>query len=207
MLQVKFQNPLTIKISILSLIFLLLPLQTFSAENHSHLSRYAGEESREIKTLSASDIEELSNGSGWGFAKAAELNGVPGPVHMLEMKTEIGLGAKQVQELENLYEWMKKEAIPLGLKFIELERELNNRFADNSMTHELLDDLLEKIADVRKQLRYVHLQAHLKAAEIVSRDQIESYNQLRGYTPDNPCENIPEGHDPKMWRKHHNCPH
>lgn len=64
---------------------------------------------REIKTLSASDIEELSNGSGWGFAKAAELNGVPGPVHMLEMKTEIGLGEKQVRELENLYEQMLRK--------------------------------------------------------------------------------------------------
>jgi len=48
---------------------------------HDHVSKYAGEENRAIKSLSESDIEELLSGSGWGLAKAAELNGVPGPAH------------------------------------------------------------------------------------------------------------------------------
>jgi len=179
----------------LFMVLLLIPLPSFSAESHSHFSRYAGEEKREIKTLSASDIEELSNGRGWGLAKAAELNGVPGPVHLLEMKIEIKLSAGQIRELENLYEKMKKEAIPLGLELIELERELNNRFADNSMTHELLDNSLEKIAKFRKNLRYIHLSTHLKTPDILTPEQIELYNRLRGYAAGDPCKNIPEGHD------------
>ncbi len=63
------------------LLFFLIPFCAYSASEHSHKSKYVGEVKREIKSLSESDIEELENGKGWGFAKAAELNGVPGPIH------------------------------------------------------------------------------------------------------------------------------
>jgi hypothetical protein len=185
---------------------LMMPLPSFSLEKPSHISPYAGQETREIKTLSDSDITELSNGMGWGLAKAAELNGMPGPVHLLEMKNEIKLSVGQIRDLENLYTKMKNEAIPLGLKFIDLEKELNNRFADNSITDDLLKTLLGNISEVLKKLRYIHLSTHLKTPDILTPEQIEKYNQLRGYTAGDPCHNIPKGHDPQMWKRHHNCP-
>lgn len=36
---------------------------------------YAGQEQREIKSLSAEDVQSLLTGKGMGLAKAAELNG------------------------------------------------------------------------------------------------------------------------------------
>ena len=59
------------------------------AQDHGH-SPYAGLEAREIKSLSEADIEELRRGGGWGLALPAELNGVPGPAHLLELRDEIG---------------------------------------------------------------------------------------------------------------------
>ena len=194
------------KIMYAILIFALIPSSAFSASKPSHQSKYVGQETREIKSLSEADIEELTNGSGWGLAKAAELNGIPGPVHLLEMKKEIGLSPEQTEKIEILYQTMKKQAIPLGLKLIELERKLNNHFADGTITEKLLDNLLEQIARVRKQLRYVHLATHLKTPGILTAEQIDLYNKLRGYSSDDPCKNIPEGHDPEMWKRHHNCP-
>ncbi len=194
------------KTTILFLILMLIPLSAFSAEEHSYKSKYVGEEKRAIKSLSETDIEELKNGKGWGLAKAAELNGVPGPAHLLEMREEIDLSAKQVRAIENLYNKMKQEAIPLGLELIELERELNTHFANRTITYESLGVLLESVAQVRKKLRYVHLSAHLKTPDILTPEQIALYNRLRGYSSDDPCENIPKGHDPEMWKKHHNCP-
>ncbi len=76
---------------VLILTIVLLPLSVYSASHDTHRSKYAGEENREIKSLSADDIDELRNGGGWGLAKAAELNGVPGPAHLLEMKKEIDI--------------------------------------------------------------------------------------------------------------------
>jgi len=194
------------KVTILFLILILIPMSTFSAADHSHKSKYAGEEKREIKSLSETDIEELKNGKGWGLAKAAELNGVPGPVHLLEMKEEIDLSAKQIRAIEDIYKKMKQEAIPLGLELIELEMELNNHFANRTITDELLRQILQRIAQVHRQLRYVHLSTHLKTPDILKSEQITLYNKLRGYSSDDPCENVPKGHDPEMWKKHHNCP-
>ena len=62
-----------------------------AATPHKLQSNYVGQEKRQIKTLSQDDIYDLQNGNGWGLAKAAELNGVPGPKHLLEMKEEIKL--------------------------------------------------------------------------------------------------------------------
>ena len=194
------------KVTILFLILILIPMSTFSASDHSHKSKYAGEEKREIKSLSETDIEELKNGKGWGLAKAAELNGVPGPVHLLGMKEEIDLSAKQIRAIEDIYKKMKQEAIPLGLELIELEMELNNQFANRTITDELLRQILQRIAQVHRQLRYVHLSTHLKTPDILKSKQITLYNKLRGYSSDDPCENVPKGHDPEMWKKHHNCP-
>lgn len=194
------------KVTVQVLVLILIATFAFSASDHTHKSKYAGEEKREIKSLSATDIEELQNGQGWGLAKAAELNGVPGPVHLLEMKEEINLSAGQIQAIEDIYRKMKQEAVPLGLELIELERELNTHFANRTITNELLRQILQKIAKVHGQLRYVHLSTHLKTPDILKPEQITLYNKLRGYSSDDPCENIPKGHDPEMWKKHHNCP-
>lgn len=195
------------KIFILSaFIFLFVPFSSYASSDSPHKSKYAGEERREIKSLSESDIEELKNGRGWGLAKAAELNGVPGPIHLLEMKKEINLSPDQVQKIERVYERMNKQAIILGLELIDLERKLNNHFANGTITKNVLEDLLEKIAQVHKKLRYTHLAAHLEIPYILTHEQITLYNKLRGYSSEDPCENIPEGHDPEMWKKHHNCP-
>jgi hypothetical protein len=197
---------MTTKVTILFLILILTPLSIISAADPSYKSKYAGQEKRAIKSLSETDIAELENGKGWGLAKAAELNGMPGPAHLLEMKDEIALSTSQVGAIEDLYKEMKQEAIPLGLELIDLERKLNDHFANKTITVELLGAMLESIARVRKKLRYVHLSAHLKTPNIVTPEQIALYNQLRGYSSDDPCENIPKGHDPQMWKKHHNCP-
>ena len=194
------------KITFQVLVLMLIAAFAFSEADHSHKSKYVGEEEREIKSLSATDIEELQNGRGWGLAKAAELNGIPGPVHLLEIKEEIDLSDEQILVIEDIYVKMKNEAVPLGLELIELERELNNHFANRTITNELLHQILQKIAQVHGQLRYVHLSTHLKTPKILKSEQNNLYKKLRGYGSNDPCENVPKGHDQTMWKKHHNCP-
>lgn len=171
----------------------------------SHISEYAGQEKRDIKSLSPDDIAELQRGGGWGLAKAAELNGVPGPAHLLEMKDEVPLSEAQVAAISEVYEGMKSRAIEQGERLIALERELEAHFRNRSITDTILRSSLEDIAEARKELRYTHLSTHLQTPDILSPDQIDRYNTLRGYSNPDPCANIPEGHDPSMWRKHNGC--
>jgi Spy/CpxP family protein refolding chaperone len=168
-------------------------------------SPYAGEEARVIKSLSAKDIDDLLNGRGWGLAKPAELNGVPGPAHLLEMKSEINLSVEQVSAIEVIWSEMNQNARRLGEHYVALERELNEQFATGQITSDTLKTLLLKIATVQTELRYTHLFAHLQASPILKPAQVALYNRLRGYSSDDPCLNIPEGHDPNMWKKHNNC--
>ncbi len=171
----------------------------------AQVSNYAGQGKQSIKSLSPEDIAELRRGGGWGLAKAAELNGVPGPAHLLELKDQIPLDEAQVSALVEIVEQMKAQAIQQGERLIALERELENHFQNRSITDAKLRASLDAIAEARKELRYTHLATHLKTPEILSPDQIEKYNALRGYANPNPCANIPEGHDADMWRKHNGC--
>ena len=148
-------------------------------------SAYAGQEKRAIKSLSEADLEALRNGKGWGLAKAAELNGVPGPTHLLEMRREIGLSADQVARIQALFAAMKQEATRLGLRLIERERELNEAFAsagENGAPDETrLKSMLQAIAAVRMELRFTHLKTHLRTPPVLTPHQITLYNRLRGY--------------------------
>ncbi len=168
-------------ILLLGLVLVLSPSIVLSENGHKHRSKYSGQEKRAIKSLSESDIDQLKNGKGWGQAKAAELNGWPGPIHLLEMKNEISLTDEQVEKIDAIYQKMKKSAIALGEKLIVLERELNEHFANRTINDELLKGLLDEIGQTHKKLRYVHLSAHLETPLIVSEHQIMLYNKLRGY--------------------------
>jgi len=181
---------------------------TYSNNVHAsqvHQSKYVGQEKRIIKSLSTDDIEQLQSGKGWGLAKAAELNGMPGPSHILQMKKEIALTATQEEQIKHLYNDMKAKAIPLGKKLIALEKDLNHRFADKSISSKNLIKLLDLISNTRAQLRYVHLATHLQTPNILSQQQVDRYNQLRGYGSGDPCNQTPTGHDPAMWKKHNGC--
>ena len=192
---------------ILGLLGAFLTMQTSFAQHgqHGHGSKYAGQEKRSIKSLSPDDIAELKRGGGWGLAKSAELNGMPGPIHLLEMQQEIALDKSQVTAITDVYEQMKAQAIPQGEKLIALEQALENHFQKGTITDELLRSSLDAIAEARKELRYIHLAAHLKTPDILSQDQIDQYNRLRGYASSDPCDNVPKGHNAAMWRKHNGC--
>ena len=167
-------------------------------------SAYAGEEAREIKSLSPDDVAELRRGGGWGLAKAAELNGVPGPAHLLELKDTIPLDAEQVTRLEAIFDEMQAAAIAEGERLIAAEAALEAAFRDRTITEETLRDLLAAIEASRSALRYIHLRTHLETPQLLSEAQIARYDALRGYKAD-PCAAVPAGHDPVMWRRHQGC--
>lgn len=180
-----------------------------AAQHHGHpqaghASAYAGQERREIKSLSSDDIAELERGGGWGLARAAELNGVPGPAHLLELRKEIGLSGDQIARLEVIFKDMQQKAIAEGKRLIAREKALEDVFRAGPVSDQTLRKLLADIEASRSALRYIHLAAHLTSPPLLTAEQITLYNKLRGYVGD-PCASVPEGHDVKMWRLHNGC--
>lgn len=175
------------------------------AQGHSgHASPYAGFETRAIKSLSETDLEELRRGGGWGLALAAELNGVPGPAHLLELRDEISLSADQAAAIQAIFDEMKSEAVAAGARLIEAEEAIETAFRAGGLADERLRALIAEAEAARAELRFIHLSRHLSTPPLLSTDQIARYNALRGYGAD-PCANVPEGHNPEMWRRHNNC--
>lgn len=180
---------------------LVLSIPVLADDSHTP---YAGLESRDIATLSESDIAELEAGRGWGFALAAELNSHPGPAHVLQLAEELSLSSEQRARVGDIFGAMQAEAIAAGAVFIEAERALDTAFSSGGIDAATLETLVSAAGQARSNLRFVHLSRHLATLEVLSAKQVQRYNDLRGYTKD-PCAQIPEGHDPEMWRRHNGC--
>jgi hypothetical protein len=143
---------------------------------------YAGLEQRPLKALSQQEIEDLRAGRGMGFALPAELNGYPGPVHVLEHDGALKLTDEQRARTRALIEAMKAETIPLGERLIDQESALDRAFATRTISPQLLNELTGAIGATRATLRAAHLRYHLAQIELLSPDQVRRYTELRGYT-------------------------
>src|SRR6202163_2170299 len=89
---------------------------------------YTGMQTRPIKALSEQQVADLRAGRGVGLALAAELNGYPGPSHVLELADKLDLTTDQRTKVQGLFDSMKAEAIPLGARLIEQEAALDKQF-------------------------------------------------------------------------------
>jgi Spy/CpxP family protein refolding chaperone len=144
-------------------------------------SPYAGQEQRSIKALSDREISDLTEGRGMGLAKAAELNGYPGPMHVLELADPLELSHQQRVKMQELFAAMKAEAIPLGEKLIAQEANLDRQFANKMITTATLAASTEAIGATHAALRRTHLKYHLFALEVLTPAQVQRYAELRGY--------------------------
>ena len=142
---------------------------------------YAGQQARTIKALSDDDIAALRKGEGMGMARAAELNGYPGPVHVMELAAQLGLTDTQRRDVETIFDRMSAAAKLLGGELIAQEQALDQLFARGEITPDRLAAATAAIAELQGRLRAVHLSAHLETRALLNADQIARYQQLRGY--------------------------
>ena len=178
---IAFISPLDTAMRLLLFLLLLTMTTAARAQEHNHASPYAGMQERDIKALSEGDIDGLLSGAGMGYAMAAELNGFPGPKHVLELADELALTAEQRQQTEALFAAMQSEAVALGRQLIALETDLDAAFASGQATAEGILDLTARIGEVEGRLRAAHLNTHLKMTPLLSMHQRHMYQELRGY--------------------------
>ena len=118
------------------------------AANVPAASPYAGEEGRDIKALSAQDIDAYLTGKGMGYAKAAELNGYAGPKRVLEMASELALSDEQRARTQALFDSMQTKAVELGRQLVDEERKLDRLFASATVTQDSLEDSVNRIGSL-----------------------------------------------------------
>ena len=159
------------------------------------VSPYAGQQMRSIKALSDAEAKGLLEGAGLGFAKPAELNGYPGPMHVLDNAAALGVDESQRQAIRAILDRHKAEARALGAELVRLESELDRLFATHAAQPERIDATLSDIGRVTARLRASHLKAHLQTTALLTPQQVDRYAALRGYNDGNPEEHT--GHRPR----------
>lgn len=142
---------------------------------------YAGQQTRDVKALSPQEIKQYHAGAGMGYARAAELNRYPGPMHVLELAERLALTPEQRAATEKLMAAHKAEARAIGINLVEAERALDQLFAKTAADEAVLADQVRKVAAIRGDYRLSHLETHRRMRALLSEAQINRYVQLRGY--------------------------
>jgi len=142
----------------------------------------AGRENRPLKSLSSGEEAALLNGEGRGLAKSAELNGYPGPRHVLDLEQKLELSVDQVKKINSIYQRMHEDATRLGRDLVDRETALEQMFASQDADSDKLMALSAEIGSLNGRLRATHLLAHLETRAVMTDAQIQQYKQLRGYS-------------------------
>lgn len=159
-------------------------------------SPYAGQEQRPIKALSEQEVTALLAGQGAGFAKAAELNGYPGPLHVLELAAPLGSSDAQRAATQRLMTEHKARARSLGAELVEAERALDAVFAQRDASPasaDAVDAATRRVGLLHAELRSEHLKTHLAQTALLDTRQVQHYARLRGYAADSQQHHSP-GH-------------
>jgi len=125
------------------------------------------------------DRDGLLNGEGLGQAAFAEVNGYPGPKHVLDLADTLNLTAEQHMQVQEFFDEVKAKSKDLGRRIVEREEELYNKFR-SGISEEEAAMLSEQIGTLRGRLRSLHLIAHLKTKGVLTEQQIRLYRRLRG---------------------------
>lgn len=168
-------------------LFLTAMSSVATAQQHAHQppaaapTPYADFKTRTIKALSAQQIDDLKAGRGMGLALAAELNGYPGPMHVLEHRAALGLSPVQIARLEVLMAGMRTKAIKAGEAAIAAEQALDRLFASSAASEEALRTAVSAAAQAHGEVRLTHLRTHIEVKAGLTAEQVRAYNRLRGY--------------------------
>jgi Spy/CpxP family protein refolding chaperone len=157
--------------------------QHLNGKNHKGATQpYAGQQTRAVASLSDEDVQGFLDGRGMGLAKSAELNGHPGPMHVLELAEELKLTAEQRQAVKAAFDRMKVKAKVLGEVYVEAEKAVDQAFKSGTAKADAVAIRVAAANRLLGEVRLSHLQAHVEITPILTPEQRARYAELRGYT-------------------------
>jgi Spy/CpxP family protein refolding chaperone len=142
---------------------------------------YAGQQERAVAGLSPEDLQGFLDGRGMGLARSAELNGYPGPMHVLELADELQLTAEQRRGVEQAFQRMKAKATEHGGRYVAAERAVDAAFKSTSANAAIVAERVAEASRLLGEVRLSHLAAHLEITPLLTVEQRARYSELRGY--------------------------
>ncbi len=102
----------------------------------------------------------------------------------MDLADSLKLDDDRRHTIGTIFDRMHAEAVRIGTEIVRLEAELDSAFAEGAISAQELEQLVNGMAGLRGELRYVHLAAHLEVTALLSEHEIHEYQRLRGYVHD-----------------------
>jgi Spy/CpxP family protein refolding chaperone len=142
---------------------------------------YAGQQTRAVASLSDEEVRAFLDGRGMGLAKSAELNGHPGPMHVLELADELRLTPEQRDRVKAAFDSMKAKARKLGEAYVAAERAVDQAFKSGPADATVVAARVAEANRLLGEVRLAHLAAHVEITPLLTTEQRARYAELRGY--------------------------
>jgi Spy/CpxP family protein refolding chaperone len=111
----------------------------------------------------------------------AEMNGLPGPRHVLDAAASLSLTDTQISAVQEVFNAMHATALPAGERFLAAQEALEADLRAGQVTSETLRSRLSGVEQLRTELALVHITAHLRTAAILTPEQRARYDIVRGH--------------------------
>ena len=147
---------------------------SWGQHDHGHAGGHQAAEA-----CSAEFDKVVGEGRGFGMAFAADQNGYPGPMHVLELKDRLKLTPDQEAKARALMHAMFSESKPKSARLLEAEAKLRRLFADRAADDAAVRAAVGEVERARSQVRLVHLLAHLETRDLLTEDQRRIYHEAR----------------------------
>lgn len=134
----------------------------------------------ELVERCTTDFEQtVASGRGAGLAFAADQNGYPGPLHVLELKDRLKLTAEQDAKVQAMLAAMFAESKPKSARLLDAEAKLRQLFASGQANEAAVRAAVVEIEKARTEVRLVHLMFHLKTRDVLTDEQRRLYHETR----------------------------
>ena len=121
----------------------------------------------------------VREGRGFGMAFAADQNGYPGPMHVLELKDRLALTPEQQSRMQALMDGMFAQSRPAGARLLEAEARLRALFAEGRADEASVRAAVVEVEKRRSEVRLVHLLTHLRTRDLLTDEQRAAYHAAR----------------------------
>jgi Spy/CpxP family protein refolding chaperone len=149
------------------------------AGSHHNDSGHTAGHHRAVEACLAEFEKVVGAGRGFGMAFAADQNGYPGPMHVLELKERLKLTTDQEARVQALMSAMYGESRPKSARLLEAEGRLRRLFADGTADEATVRAAVEAVERARSEVRLVHLLTHLRTRDLLSEEQRRIYHEAR----------------------------
>ncbi len=135
-----------------------------------------------IRSMPDQEYLDYKYGREMGMAAVAELNNYPAPELVQKLEKQLKLTDVQRAELAKIIAAREFKAREMGGFILTQESRLNALFEAGKATDGSVIYYTNKIGLYLGELRNAHLQAHLKTRNLLTREQVRMYYQIKAAT-------------------------